>query len=56
MGLATQIQKFIEHPFPLWETALIHQLIQHQWRELESKGLKVPSIIVQHVFGLKTLP
>lgn len=43
MELATQIHKFIEQPFPIWETTLTHQLIQHKWRELERKGFQSPS-------------
>ncbi len=40
MELATEICKFIEHPFPLWETTLTHQLLRHKWRELEKKGFQ----------------
>ncbi len=43
MELRARIHKFIEHPFPLWETTLTHQLIQHEWRELERKGFQSSS-------------
>src|SRR2546428_7510794 len=39
MELSARIQKFIEHPFPLWETELTQQLIQHKWTELRKLGL-----------------
>ncbi len=40
MELATEIHKFIENPFPLWETTLTRQLIQQHWIELKSKGFQ----------------
>lgn len=39
MELTIQIQKYMERPFPLWETTLTHQLIQHKWKELLAKEL-----------------
>lgn len=42
MELATQIHRFIEHPFPLWETALTHQLVQQKWKELSTEGFNSP--------------
>jgi len=42
MELATQIHKFIENPFPLWETNLTQLLIQHKWSELQKQGLNCP--------------
>ncbi|HEX8333008.1 MAG TPA: HEXXH motif-containing putative peptide modification protein, partial [Segetibacter sp.] len=40
MELATQIRKFIERPYPLWETTLTSQLAQHKWKEFERKGFQ----------------
>jgi HEXXH motif-containing protein len=42
MELATQIHKFIEYPFPLWETNLTKLLIQHKWSDLQKHGLDGP--------------
>jgi hypothetical protein len=42
MDLAAQISKFTQNPFPLWETTLTHQLVQHKWRELENRGFQSP--------------
>lgn len=42
MELATQIRKFIENPFPSWETNLTQLLVQHKWSELQKQGLNCP--------------
>lgn len=39
MDLAAHMHKFIEHPFPLWETNLTQLIIQHKWSELQKQGL-----------------
>lgn len=37
-----QVLQFIQHPFPLWETALTSLLVEDKWHDLKTKGFSAP--------------